>query len=83
MDTRRKSIIKFVFKNKAEIEISVYPKPLKGEDVSDRIHLMIWPEKEKPRGWILNAFEANDIIVGLSKAIMYIYENDLPTVAKE
>lgn len=82
MEVKRKSVVKFVFKNKAEIEISVYPKPLKGEDVSDRIHLMIWPEGEKSRGWIFNAFEANDIIYGLSKAIMYIYEHDLPTVAK-
>ena len=77
----RKSVMKFIFKNKAEIEISVYPKPLKGEDISDRIHLMIWPEGQKPRGWIFNAFEANDIIRGLSEAIMYIYEHDLPTIA--
>lgn len=76
-------MMRFVFKNRAEIEISVYPLPLKGKCKADRIHLMIWPEKENPRGWILTALEANDIICGLSKAIMYIYEHNLPTFAGE
>lgn len=55
--------------NGARIEILYYPDPQPGEDWSDRIHLLITPAGEAPRGWLMNVEDAMTIIHGLSGAV--------------
>lgn len=69
-----KPLFTSIWKNGAKIEVYYYEKPLKDEDPSDRIQLIISPAGQKPRGWILNLADATDIIYGLSKAMSLLIE---------
>jgi len=55
-----------------------YPEKLKGEDNSDRIHLLIKPYNSKMRGWLMNIEDAIVIIRGLSICIQKAIENRIP-----
>lgn len=73
-----RSVYKAIWKNGASVEVLVYHQPLEGEHPSDRIHLVIQPADEAPRGWIMNVVDATEIIYGLSKAMSVCLENAWP-----
>lgn len=54
-----------LWQNGAFIEVLVYEQPQPGEDVSDRIHLMITDCDGNRRGWLMNVEDATAIVKGL------------------
>lgn len=62
--------------NKA-IEVLVYTEQQSGEDLSDRIHLLIHAGQAQ-RGWLMNVEDAVSIIAGLSAAIEQVIVRDIP-----
>lgn len=75
------SVLRCIWSNGATIEVLYYHDPIDGEDVSDRIQLLITPEGQESRGWILNVSDATDIIWGLSKAMSMSIEDKVPVIA--
>lgn len=65
------------------IEVLFYEEPQDGEDPSDRIHLLITPEGEKPRGWLMNVDDAISIIEGLSMGCRLAMKAGIPTQGEE
>lgn len=56
--------------NGAKIEVYHYKKPIPDEYKLDRIQVLITPEGAvTPRGWLMTAEEAVDLIYGLSKTV--------------
>ena len=78
IDMVPRSLFRAVWKNGAEIEVLFYDAPLENEDPSDRLHLMLRAEGEAPRGWLMNAEDATDIIHGLAMGIQELIEHDVP-----
>jgi hypothetical protein len=70
------------YKNKAKIEVFYHKRKVKGEVNADRIQLIITPFDSKPRGWLMTGLEATDIIVGLSKAMGLLIEDEIPMFDK-
>ena len=70
-----KPIFTSLWKNGAKIEVLYYDKPIKGEYKLDKIQVIVSPEGSKPRGWLMTAEEAVDLISGLSKAISFDLED--------
>ncbi len=73
-----RSLFRAVWGNRAAIEVLYYDEPLAGEDPSDRLHLMLCPAGEQPRGWIMNAEDATDIIHGLAMGIAECIARGVP-----
>jgi hypothetical protein len=71
-----------IYKNKARIDIYYHARKQKGEVNADRIQLIIKPAGAKPRGWLMTGLEAIDIIYGLSKALGYLTEDEVPMFDK-
>jgi len=63
-----KLIFTSIWGNGARLEVFYYEKPIKGEYLRDRIQILITPADSKPRGWLMTAEEAVDLIYGLAKA---------------
>ena len=66
------------YKNGVVIKIIFYSKRIKGFPNSDRIHLWVKQVSGKRRGWVMNILEAQDIIIGLSKATSLALEGGVP-----
>lgn len=65
---KNKPIFSSVWGNGAKIEVFYYDKPVEGEYIHDRFHILITPADSKPRGWMMTLEEAVDLIYGLAKA---------------
>jgi hypothetical protein len=76
-----KPIFTSLWKNGAKIEVFYHKEPIEGEFIDDRIQVIVSPSDSKPRGWIMTAEEAVDLIYGLAKATSFSledrYENKL------
>lgn len=60
-------------------EFLFYPKPLDGEDPSDRIHVIITDLEGNRRGWLMNVEDAIVFIRGLSVCMQKAIEaGDVP-----
>lgn len=64
--------------NGALIEVLFHAEPLEGEDVSDRIQLLITPAGGKRRGWLMNVEDALEVVEGLHTGIKLAVENNVP-----
>lgn len=71
------------YKNKAKVEIFYHKRKVKGEIDADRIQLIITPAGSKPRGWLMTALEATDIVYGLARGIGIAMEDQLPMFDKD
>ncbi|MBP8125778.1 MAG: hypothetical protein KAZ26_24225 [Caldilineaceae bacterium] len=58
-----------IWGNAASIEMACYDEPLPGEDISDRLHLMIVGSDGNQRGWLMNAQDAVALIRVLAAGI--------------
>ena len=67
-----------IWPNGAFIEVIVYQEPQPNEDPADRIHLMIHPEGQEQRGWIMTIEDALCIIQGLSTGIQEAIRLGIP-----
>ena len=70
-----KKVFTSIWRNGAKIEVLHCPEPIEGEYEHDRIQVLITPAGSEPRGWLMTAEEAVDLIYGLSKATSMELEN--------
>ena len=72
------SLYKAKYNNKAQIEVVYYHRQVKGCVDADRIQLLVTSQEGKKRGWMMTVLEAQDIIIGLSKASSIAIEDKIP-----
>lgn len=77
------NIYKEVWINGAKIEVRFHEKPVKGEDPSDRIHLILTDCDGVRHGWHMNIEDSIGIIHGLAKAVQVAIEYQVPVTPQE
>lgn len=77
-DQEPESILLIKHANGAWMSVQVFNEPVEGADPSDRIKLIFRSEGKNPRGYLMNAIEALQVINGLSAAIERVIREEMP-----